>query len=260
MKNILLVLCLLVIPVTTFVSCKEAKAEYKTKDTTVKNVTRYINGDDFIQFDYNNDETVKKVTIKNDFATSGKTIDFNIAYNNDKVIKELTDGDGEKIIPTYNNGLLTRADIIEDGKRVAFTNYIYEQDLLKKITIYYAEEEGNFAAVKLLFSYNKLVNVDQITTMVADGNAGHFKFEDSVKLEYDMQINPLYKYKDLLALFWQVECRNKIVAGERYNKDLKAPQKFNYTYTYQNNIPRTALVKKESFDKIETKSVVNFFY
>ena len=55
MKNILFAFYLFVIPVVIFVFCKKEKViNHATDVTPVKKITRYSNGDEFIQFEYNN--------------------------------------------------------------------------------------------------------------------------------------------------------------------------------------------------------------
>jgi hypothetical protein len=235
MKNILFVFYLFIIPVVIFVFCKKEEViNHETDITPVKKITRCSNGDEFIQFEYNNNETIKKVTIKNNVSTAGEVTSFNVTYNSDKSIKELTAADSVKIVAQYKDDLLSSADIIEHGKKVAFTNYDYENGNLKYISIYYNEEEGNIPVLKLIFNYNNSGNVTETTTLFAGGKDGNLAYAGNTKLKYNTNTNPLYQYKDILALFWQPASKNNVIAEDRYNKDQSLSGKYNYAYTYQN--------------------------
>jgi len=235
MKNILFAFYLFVIPVILFVFCKKEEViNHATDVTPVKKITRYSNGDEFIQFEYNNNETIKKVTIKNNVSTAGEVTSFDVTYNNDKTIKELTAADSEKIVAQYKDDLLTSADIIQNGKKVAFTNYDYESGNLKYISIYYCEEEANIPVLKLIFNYNNSGNVTEITTLYADGKEGDLTYAGKAKMQYDTNTNSLYQYKDILALFWQPASKNNLIIEDRYNKDQSEVGKYSYAFTYQN--------------------------
>jgi len=233
MKNILFAFCLISIPATTITSCNK-DAIQRSAATRVANISKYNNGNEFIQFEYNTDASVKKVTVKSELSTAGDATDFLVSYNDDKNIKELTANDG-KIVPVYTNGLLTRADIIQYNKKIAFTDYTYEGNKLKAITIYYNEEEGNIPVLQFNFSYNNAGNISETVTMMADGAKGKLTYAGSNKMDYSSSINPLYEYNNLLMLLWQPASKNNVATERRYNKNHNASAKNNYYYTFQNN-------------------------
>lgn len=64
---------------------------------------------------------------------------YTVNYDAAKKITSL-DAGAEKIIPVYENNLLKRADIFQDGERVGYTNYLFENSLLRRATIYFGED------------------------------------------------------------------------------------------------------------------------
>lgn len=199
-----------------FVSCKRDNMMTSVAKlaTTSENI-KYKMNDGFIQFKYNPDATIKQVTINSSLATANETTTFDVVYNTDKTIKELTDGDNEKIKAVYKEGLLAIAYIIQKGKNVAYTIYKYESGSLKSLTVYYKEDEGDIPVLKLDFDYNNKGNVVTTTTSFANGNYGNLSNAGVVKMQYDTRENILYAQKDLLALFWHAVSKNNITKQEQ---------------------------------------------
>ena len=233
MKKIFFTFCLVAISIATFTSCN--KDAVQKASIPVSSISKYSNGNEFMQFEYNSDSTVKKVTVKSELSTAGEATDFLVVYNNDKSIKELTTTNEDKIVPAYTNGLLTKADIVRHDRKVAFTNYNYENNKLRDITIYFIEEERNIPVLQFKFSYNNAGNISETVTMMADGADGKLTYAGSNKMDYSTNINPLYQHNDLLILFWQPVSKNNVRTESVYNKKNVVLAKNSYVYSYQNN-------------------------
>lgn len=249
-----------------FIACMIASCKKETVSNTPPaqagvHLEKYINGDEFIEFFYNEDTEVNKVVLKNERSTAGDETSFTVAYNNDKTIKELVANNGQRIVPVYDNGILTRADIFEAGVRVAYTAYNYENNNLKKATVYYQDLNDFLPVFELILTYDSNGNIAETVVMIADETPNHLVRAGSVQMEYDAHQNPLYAYNDLLALFWQAASKNNIAVENHFDAVSAPEDKRTYRYAYhENGMPATALVTKGLPGTEQTTINVNFIY
>lgn len=220
----------------------------------------YKNGDDFVKFEFNADGTVKKATL-NDETTNGSTIDYNITYNAQKKITELNSTAGEKIVPVYENGALSRADVFEGTERTGFTNYTYENNQLKRATIYWGQGTDFAAFLEFQFEYNAAGNLSKTITLMATDQLGTLNRVGHIDYQYDNKTNPLLAFKDLFLLFWQAPSKNNVIQEDHFDENLQPEDRFVYTYTYKSNgLPDHAEVKEGLPGGPVTTSQVNFTY
>lgn len=201
-------------------------------------------GDEFIRFDYNAAGDVNKVTITNDLINSGEPTVFNIQYDAAKRITELAAND-EKIVPVYDNNRLSRADIFEAGERIGYTNYLYQNGLLNRATLYFGEDTEYFPFVEFNFTYNDAGNITEMVTLITNGEPGHMVRSGHINYQYDQKSNPLYLQRDLLALFWQSANKNNVLVEDHFDSELLPEDKYVYTYQYNDKgLPKSAVVKQ----------------
>jgi hypothetical protein len=235
----------------SIVSCKKDKDDNSNPNpgpnpgpaATV--LQEYRNGDEFIKFEFNTDGTVKKATLKSDVNTNGNTVDYNITYNAQKKISELVTSAGEKIVPVYENGILSRADVFEGADRTGFTNYTYENNQLKRATIYWGQGTEFEPFLEFQFEYNAAGNVSKTIVLMATGQPGTLTRMSHVDFQYDNKTNPLLAYKDLFLLLWQSPSKNNIIQEDHFDENLQPEDRYTYTYTYKaNGLPDHGEVKE----------------
>ncbi len=227
---------------TAAVSCKKDKNDDPGTQPppAAEKLKEFKTGEEFIRFEYNAAGAVTKVTLKNDGTTGDATMIFNVTYSGNKITSLETTG--QKIVPVYENNVITRADMLQDNEKVGYTAYQYENGSLKRATIYAGEGNDFSPVLEFIFSYNN-GNITEMVTMVADGEPGHMARAGNVTYQHDQKSNPLFTQKDLLALFWQAPSKNNVTVENHFDADQQPEDKFVYNYTYKSNgLPLSAVV------------------
>lgn len=242
-------------------SCKKDKTENTPPPVSVTTkIKEYKNGEDFIKFEYNADGTVKRATVSNDVITDGNTITYQVSYNAQKKITQLQSSAGEKIVPVYENGIMTRADVFEGAVKTGYTNYHYESQQLTKATLYWGADDDFIPFFEFNFEYSN-GNPVKTVLMMATAVPGQLVRAGHVDLQYDDKPNPLFGYNDLLALFWQTSGKNNIKQEDHFDANLIAEDRYVYTYTYSaNGLPQHADVKIGLPGQPQTDSEVEYIY
>lgn len=245
---------------TGAVSCKKDKDNSPEPAPAAERIKEFKTGDEFIRFDYNTAGDVNKVVINSDVNTGGAVMTYTVNYDAGKKITSL-EATGEKIVPVYENNLMTRADIFQDNERVGYTAYQFEGGLLKRATIYFGEDTDFQPFLEFNFAYNAAGNITETVALVASGEPGHMERSGHISYQYDQKTNPLYAQRDLLALFWQGASKNNIKVEDHFDADLQPEDKFVYDYQYNNNgLPKTAVVKQGLPGQPAITSNLNFIY
>ncbi|HET6994686.1 MAG TPA: hypothetical protein VFI06_06875 [Chitinophagaceae bacterium] len=247
----------------SFVSCKKDKSiNNGNNPPAATKLKEYRNGDDLVQFTYNTDGTIKKALVKTELNTNGDAVDFNISYNAQKKISEVTTTSGEKIVPEYENGLLTRANIFEGTVRTGYTNYHYETNQLKIATIYVNAGGVDFEPIlEFRFSYDGNGNLNKSEIFMSTGVPGQLVRAGHVNFQFDQKTNPLYANRDFLALLWQAASKNNVTKEEHFGANLQLEDVFTYVYTYKTNgLPERATVTNGLPGQPPVISSVNFTY
>jgi hypothetical protein len=247
--------------VTGTVSCKKDKDENPAPPPPVatEKIKEFKTGEEFIKFEYANDGAVNKVIINSDVNTGGTSMTYNITYNGTKIAGLETAT--EKIVPVYDNNVMTRADIFQNNEKVGYTAYSYENNALKRATIYYGEGTEFNPIFEFNFAYNAAGNVTENVAMIANGEPGQMVRSGHVTYQYDEKTNPLYSQKQLLALFWQVPSKNNITVENHFDADQQPEDKFVYNYTYNSNgLPKSAVVTEGLPGQPQVTSTVQYVY
>jgi hypothetical protein len=247
---------------TGAVSCKKDKdnSPAPPPPPAAQKIKEFKTGEEFVRFDYNAAGDVSKVTINSDENTGGNTFTYTVNYNAAKKITSL-ETPGEKIVPVYENNVLSRADIFENDVKIGYTTYTIENNLLKKATIYYGEDTEFIPVLEFIFTYNAAGNIAEMVTMAASNEPGHMERAGHVTYQYDQKSNPLYAQRDLLFLFWQGPSKNNIKVEEHFDADLQLEDKFVYDYQYNDNgLPKSGTLKQGLPGEPGTTSNVSFTY
>lgn len=226
------------------VSCDKEDSEQPAPPPPVNvKLKEFRNDEDFVRFSYAADGKINKATVKSALNTSNGVVEYAITYQGQQ-LASLQGDNGETIVTVYENNKLKRADIFVGQDRVGYSNYFFENDLLKSVTIYTATDSDFEPILEFSFAYNAAGNVSETVVMSASGipnlltRAGHTTYE------YDQKTNPLLAYNDILLLFWQVASKNNITLENHFDSNLQPEDRYAYTYTYKaNGLPEKAVVK-----------------
>ena len=247
---------------TMTVSCKKDKdnSPEPTPPPVAQRLKEFKTGEEFIRFDYNAAGDVSKVTINSDINTGGTDVLYTVNYDAGKKISSL-EAAGERIVPVYENNIMTRADIFENEERIGYTTYVFDGSLLKRATIYYGEGTEFEPILEFIFTYSAAGNIAETVTMMATGEPGHMERSGHVTYQYDEKSNPLYSQRQLLALFWQGPSKNNIKIEDHFDEALQPEDKFVYDYQYNTNgLPKSAIVKQGLPGQPAITSNLNFTY
>ncbi len=246
------------------VSCKKDKndaPEPTPPPSAAQKIKEFKDGEEFIRFDYNAAGDVNKVTINTELNTGGTEMIYTVQYNANKKIAALESPDGLKIIPVYENNIMTRADMLENGERIGYTNYLYENGQVSRAAVYFGEGTDFMAFLEFIFTYSTSGNITKVEMFIAGEQPNQMVRSGHVNFQYDDKNNPLYVQRDLLALFWQGASKNNIKVEDHFDEDLQPEDKFVYTYQYNNNgQPKSAVVTQGLPGQPVTTSNVNFIY
>ncbi len=227
----------------TLVSCQKEKSANPSPAPATAKIKEYKNGDEFVHFTYNADGSIKKATVKSELNTDNDVIDFNITYNGQKKIAEVITGHGERIVPEYTNGVMTRANVFDGPLRTSFTNYLYEGNALKRATIYMNQGADFEPLLEFRFTYNAGGNLTESLALMATGVPGQLVRAQHITYQFDQKPNPLYEYRDFLALLWQLVSKNNITREEHFDAGQNLEDISTYVYTYKpNGLPEHAVV------------------
>ncbi len=245
MKHLFTSVILFTAMLASLPSCKKDKDDSPHQDNPYgSRIQEYENGDDFIRFEYNAEGIVQKTTVKTDLNTGGDLVDFNITYNANKKIDALTAADGRKIEAVYENNVLKRADIFQGVQKIAYTNYVFENNFLKTATIYAVQGNTSDPFLEFRFTYNAAGNATETIVLMAGGTPGQLLRSGHVIGEYDNKTNPLFEHRDLLALLLQPVSKNNITLENHFDENQQLEDRYTYTYTYKaNGLPERAVVK-----------------
>ncbi|MFT3843468.1 MAG: hypothetical protein QM725_00295 [Lacibacter sp.] len=239
-------------------SCK--KIENQPQPQTSSNIKRVATEDESMVFEYNTDGTLHKATIKNDDATNGDIIHYNISYNAAKQIAEVVSDNNEKIIPVYENGVLVRSFLkTSAGVDLGFTEY-ENFNANNKAATFYTEVGGIiYPLTMLLFKYDEAGNIVKTNLYVQNPVAPNsLLLTGSITYSYDTKNNPLAKASDFLKLLWIAVPNNNVLTEIHKDKDGGLEETIEYVYQYNSkNYPVSGTVKRvPATGTTETKNIL----
>lgn len=242
------------------VACKKDKdSDGPGPVPNIAKLQEYTNGEDYIRFTYNTDGTVKKITLKSEESNYGDEMDYTVTYNTQKKIASLAT-DWYRIETEYQNNVLSRANMFEYDKQIGYTDYLFENGNLKKATVHYGEGGAFFPLMEYIMTYNGQGNLSETVVMMANAE-GQMERSGHTTYQYDQKTNPLYQYRDLLALFWQSASKNNITVESEFDSEQQPSDKFTYTYTYKSDgLPEKGTVTQGLPGQQPVTSQLNFKY
>jgi hypothetical protein len=156
---------------------------------------------------------------------------------------------------------LSRADIFEAGQRIGYTNYQFQNGLLKRATLYYAYEDDFIPVMEFNFTHNAAGNVSEMTTMTAGEEPGQMVLTNKVTYQYDEKSNPLYQQRDLMAIFWLSASKNNVTVEDHFDGNLQPEDKFVYNYQYNSNdLPKSGVVTQGLPGQTQVSENLSFTY
>lgn len=255
-------LFLVALSLSAFVACKKDKKDGPDTPPPPPASTKlkeFKNGDEFIRLTYNGDGSIQKVDLNSELTTDNVPITYTVVYNAAKKIESLETTIGHRVVAVYANGVMTRADMFNDGEKVGYTAYAYENGRIKSATIYVGETPDFLPMLSFHFEYDANGNPSENVAMMNQCIPNRLDRAGHVTYQYDQKTNPLYQHNDLLALFWQIAGKNNPVLENHFDAQLQPEDRFEYTYKYKSNgLPESAVVKEGLVGQPQTTS--NIFY
>ncbi|QNA43385.1 hypothetical protein [Lacibacter sediminis] len=239
-----------------FSSCKKDKSEAFTS-TKLKSVTA---PDNQVSLTYNANGTIKTAALKNDFVTSGDLVNYQVSYNAQGKISEITSDEDIRIVPIYQNGVLAEASFETlSGIELFVTTYTYQNNFLKSVQINSAAGE---AWLKFVFTNSASGNVEKTEFYFQNPlQPDLFIFGGTVTSTYDNKPNPLYAAKDLLHLLWVPASPNNMLTEIHKDDNNILEETVNYTYQYHSNgVPKSAVMQSTVVGQQPVNSAITFSY
>lgn len=235
------------------------KKDSEDKPVTAKGtlLTELKNNTDFIRFNYNADSSVKSA-VTNALIDSGVTTTYNVIYGADKKIERLESANGKKLVAEYEAGILQRVDHFIDDERVGSASYAYENGLLRHISYYSVVSPTEMEPVfGLHYEYTTEKLLKESILMGLSETPNLLRRKGHIAYEYDSNINPLYKNKDLFLFFFQPVSQYNVTYEGHYDADLQLEDKMRYTYQYNNKqLPVSADVKIGMHEPYENGKII----
>lgn len=223
-------------------SCKKEKDLLPGNQGNGTLLQEFRNGDEQINFFYDNSGRVNKVRVKGYLHLWDDILEFQVHYKNNQ-IEKLTSSFSEQITPVYENGKMIRADYTVLNNRFAYTNFYYDGNNLTRATVYQGGGNNYEPYLGFDFSYNAAGNISRTEAFMATGTPGLMRRAGHVDFTYDAKSNPLYQHRQLLWLFWQNASANNTIQEDHFDGQLISSDRYVYTYTYKaNGLPDKATI------------------
>lgn len=234
-------IALLLISITLFSCSKDESAELPLLPQKLE---RLSSGDDYLNFVYNADGTLKRADIKERNASNGFATGYTISYNTAKQMTNIALTDGSVMLPAYEEGVMAKV-IAKDqsGAELSHTQYNYLNGVLKDVVLKMDWNGVQLDWMKFIFNYNAQGNITKTDIFITNIISSQLEFAGRVEYQYDNKPNPLYDLRDFMKLVWQAPSRNNITREVHYSKTNVVEEEVEYTYTYNSrNQPATARV------------------
>lgn len=242
-------------------ACQKEGSVEKPPASSSMQLAELRSGSDFIRFDYGTDNKVSKITVSEDPLSGEPDVSFNVTYRSDGKPDQLTGSNNTVIRTTYNNGLLTRADMFISTQQITKTDYVYAGTALKTITGHLFDGTDPVPFFKADLTMSGSGNVSKTNVYLFDPfkldvvPAGH------VNQQYDDKPNPLAVLNDFMLIFWQQASKNNVIREDHFDENGQAQEVIEYTYTYNSKgYPAKAAVKETAPGQQPVNSEVVYTY
>lgn len=244
-RNGKIVSALLLAAVLFFTSCKKDKSEELPAGNAQK-LEKISVGDEFLSFVYNTDGSLKQATVKDELSSGGDAVTYNIVYDAQKRMSEISTSEGEKLFPVYVNNQLQKVEVKDNTNTlIGITEYIYEANRLKTATVRTTLTGTLMDLMKFDFTYNAAGNISKTNYSFVDPASGDLVPDGHVTYEYDNKANPLTAVKEFLKLVWYVPSANNISKEVHVDANAVIEETVEYSYTYNAlNLPQAGTVKR----------------
>ena len=219
-------------------------------------------GNEFVKLQYDAAGKVSKAIVKDEVITDGDEVQYTISYNAQGKIAEMLSSDGETVRAVYTNGRLTKAEYVAGNQVYGFTEYEYQNNLVKTIRMKGADNNNNTVTVMLFeLTYNAQNQVVKSEVSIRNPFADVLEKAGYTLLDYDSKKNPLYDMGDLMLLLLEVPAANNVIKETQYEADDELEETREYTYTYNSkNLPTGAVLKSTFPGQPATTSNVTYTY
>lgn len=240
-----IITALLLASILFFTSCKKDKSEEIPSGSQQK-LEKISFGDEFLSFVYNTDGTLKQAVVKDDLASGGAPVTYNILYDAQKRMSEVNTSEGEKLVPVYVNNKLEKVEVKDNTNTViGRTDYVYNGNQVTSATVRTSLFGPLADLMKFEFTYSATGNLTRTNLFIANpvtqllAPAGH------VEYEHDNKENPLTPVSEFLKLVWFIPSKNNISKEVHKDENLVLEETMEYTYTYNSrNLPQAGIAKR----------------
>ena len=227
-----------------FTSCKKDKGE-DTPAGSLQKLEKISFGDEFLSFVYNPNGTLKQAVVKDDLASDGAAVTYNILYDAQKRMSEVNTSEGEKLIPVYVNNKLEKVEVKDNTNTViGRTDYVYNGNQVTGTTVRTSLFGPLADLMKFDFTYNATGNLTRTNLFIANPVTQLLDPAGHVEYEHDNKENPLTPVSEFLKLVWFIQSKNNITKEIHKDENLVLEETIKYIYTYNaRNFPQTGTAK-----------------
>jgi hypothetical protein len=249
------------IVLVAFTSCKKEKSEQPQVPAKPLQLIEFSDGDDVTRFEYNADGSFKSIQLKNDPVSTDENVTYTAKYAANKKIEELNGSNGTILKLTYTNNLLSKMEAFAGAEKFAQTVYEYTGSVMKSTTISVVDNNQPVPFFKGDFIFNAAGNITRSNVFVYNPMTDRLESTGYVINQFDNKINPFTALNDVITVFWQVATKNNVTKQEYFDKDGKAAEVVETTYTYNaQGYPVRASMKETEPGQQPTTSTVTYTY
>ena len=253
--------CGAMISLVIFSSCSKPVNDVPAPPAKPLQLIEFSDGDDVTRFAYNADGSFKSIQLKNDPVSTDENVTYTAKYAANKKIEELNGSNGTKLKLTYTNNLLSKMEAFAGTQKFAETIYEYNGAVMKSSTISLVDNNQSIPFFKGDFTFNTLGNITRSNAFMYNPLTDKLESTGYVVNQFDNKVNPFSSLSDVITIFWQVTTKNNITKQEYFDKDGKAEEVVETTYTYNaQGYPTRATMKETEPGQQPTTAIITYKY
>ena len=242
-------------------SCKKENSEEPQSPAVPLQLTQFTDGDDVTSFEYNADGSLKTIKLKNDPVSTDDNVTYTVKYTANKKMDELTGSNGVTLKLTYTNNLLSRMEAFDGTYKFAETTYEYNGSVMKSSLISLVDNNVSVPFFKGEFTFNAAGNMIRSNSFVYNPLTDKLESAGYVINQFDNKVNPFSSVSEVITIFWQVTTKNNITMQQYFDKDGKAEEVVETTYTYNaHGYPTRATIRETQAGQQPVTSTVLYTY